>query len=174
MAWHRPGNKPLSKAMMVRLPTHICVTRPQRVSGGYLTLQVVHHRGWARPGHHHVQKTEDVQWHDSSGEELPQGPHSGHTHPPGEGQLINRGPTAVKLPWIFLWVHWFLVGLPEISRVTLTCVGTWAPFHKGFISSKWKKYINICVTLLSMNSDWISGPGSHDTELSTAVTEVEC
>ena len=25
MAWHRPGNKPLSGPMMVRLPTHICI-----------------------------------------------------------------------------------------------------------------------------------------------------
>ena len=31
MAWHRPGDKPLSVPMMVRLPTHICVTRPQWV-----------------------------------------------------------------------------------------------------------------------------------------------
>ena len=31
MAWRRPGNKPLSEPMMVRLPTHICVTRPQWV-----------------------------------------------------------------------------------------------------------------------------------------------
>ena len=31
MAWHHPGDKPLSKAMMVRLPMHIWVTRPQWV-----------------------------------------------------------------------------------------------------------------------------------------------
>ena len=31
MAWRRPGNKPLSEPMMVRLPTHICVTQPQWV-----------------------------------------------------------------------------------------------------------------------------------------------
>ena len=31
MAWRRPGDKPLSEPMMVSLPTHICVTRPQRV-----------------------------------------------------------------------------------------------------------------------------------------------
>ena len=31
MAWHRPGDKPLSEPMMVSLPTHICVTRPQWV-----------------------------------------------------------------------------------------------------------------------------------------------
>ena len=29
MAWRRPDNKPLSEPMMVRLPAHICVTRPQ-------------------------------------------------------------------------------------------------------------------------------------------------
>ena len=32
MAWRRPSDKPLSEPMMVRLPTHICVTRPQRVN----------------------------------------------------------------------------------------------------------------------------------------------
>ena len=31
MAWRRQGDKPLSEPMMVRLPTHICVTRPQCV-----------------------------------------------------------------------------------------------------------------------------------------------
>ena len=31
MAWRRPGDKPLSEPMMVRLPTQICVTRPQWV-----------------------------------------------------------------------------------------------------------------------------------------------
>ena len=31
MAWRRPGDKTLSEPMMVRLPTHICVTRPQWV-----------------------------------------------------------------------------------------------------------------------------------------------
>ena len=29
MAWRRPGDKPLSELMMVNLPTHICVSRPQ-------------------------------------------------------------------------------------------------------------------------------------------------
>ena len=32
MAWRRPGDKPLSEPMMVRLPTQICVTRPQWVN----------------------------------------------------------------------------------------------------------------------------------------------
>ena len=31
MAWHRPGNKPLSEPMVVSLLTHICITRPQWV-----------------------------------------------------------------------------------------------------------------------------------------------
>ena len=31
MAWRRAGDKPLSEPMMVRLPMHICVTRPQWV-----------------------------------------------------------------------------------------------------------------------------------------------
>ena len=31
MAWRRSGDKPLSEPVMVRLPTHICVTRPQWV-----------------------------------------------------------------------------------------------------------------------------------------------
>ena len=31
MAWRRPGDKPLSKPMIVSLLTHICVTRPQWV-----------------------------------------------------------------------------------------------------------------------------------------------
>ena len=34
MAWRRPGDKPLSEPMMVSLPTHICVARPQWVKTG--------------------------------------------------------------------------------------------------------------------------------------------
>ena len=32
MAWRRPGDKPLSEPVMVRLPTHICITRSQWVN----------------------------------------------------------------------------------------------------------------------------------------------
>ena len=35
MAWHRPGDKPLSKPMMVTLLTHICITRPQWANSLY-------------------------------------------------------------------------------------------------------------------------------------------
>ena len=38
MAWRRPGDKPLSGPMMLRLPTHICVTRPQWVKWGTLVF----------------------------------------------------------------------------------------------------------------------------------------
>ena len=39
MAWRRPGDKPLSQLMMVRLPTRICVTRPQwvKITSHYLS-----------------------------------------------------------------------------------------------------------------------------------------
>ena len=37
MAWRRPGDKPLSEPMMVCLPTHICVTRPQWVKWGVMS-----------------------------------------------------------------------------------------------------------------------------------------
>ena len=40
MAWRRPGDKPLSEPMMVRLPTHICITPPQ--------WQLGHHRWYWR------------------------------------------------------------------------------------------------------------------------------
>ena len=35
MAWRRPGDKLLSEPMMVRLPTHICVTWPQWVKSSH-------------------------------------------------------------------------------------------------------------------------------------------
>ena len=35
MAWCRPGDKPLSEPMMIRLLTHICVTRPQWVKSWF-------------------------------------------------------------------------------------------------------------------------------------------
>ena len=44
MAWRRPGDKPLSEAMMVRLPRHICVTRPQWVN--QMLTQFTHSYMW--------------------------------------------------------------------------------------------------------------------------------
>ena len=35
MAWRRPGDKPLSEPILVSLPTHICVTRPQWVKASF-------------------------------------------------------------------------------------------------------------------------------------------
>ena len=43
MAWRRPGDKPLSEPMMVNLPTHICVTRPQWIN---TTMSVIPDRSW--------------------------------------------------------------------------------------------------------------------------------
>ena len=39
MAWRRPGNKPLSEAMLVTLPMHISVTRPQWDKDMFNTLR---------------------------------------------------------------------------------------------------------------------------------------
>ena len=35
MAWRRPGDKTLSEPMMVRLPTHMCVTLPEWVKSNH-------------------------------------------------------------------------------------------------------------------------------------------
>ena len=39
MAWRHPGDKPLSEPMMVNLPTHICVIRPQWVRRSWAPFQ---------------------------------------------------------------------------------------------------------------------------------------
>ena len=41
MAWRRPGYKPLSEPMVVSLPTHICVARPQWVKSKPALVQVM-------------------------------------------------------------------------------------------------------------------------------------
>ena len=41
MAWRRPGDKPLSEPMMVSLPTHICVTRPQWVNHVHIFVNLM-------------------------------------------------------------------------------------------------------------------------------------
>ena len=48
MAWRRPGDKPLSEPIMVRLPTHrfICVTRPQWVSQHCWWCPFIHPHLW--------------------------------------------------------------------------------------------------------------------------------
>ena len=49
MAWRRPGDKPLSEPMMVRLPTHICVTPPQCASTGLIPDPCGQHRSGSSP-----------------------------------------------------------------------------------------------------------------------------
>ena len=44
IAWHRPGDKPLSEPMMVSLLTYICVTRPQWVNGEITAEEHSDHR----------------------------------------------------------------------------------------------------------------------------------
>ena len=44
MAWHGPGDKPLSESMVVRSLTHICVTRPQWVNSLWLVDSIWWHR----------------------------------------------------------------------------------------------------------------------------------
>ena len=48
MAWRRPGDKPLSEAMMVNLPTRICVSRPQWVKSKlqYKTYDLENYENW--------------------------------------------------------------------------------------------------------------------------------
>ena len=41
MAWHQPGDKPLSEPMMDNLPTHICVTQPQWANNSASSLQTL-------------------------------------------------------------------------------------------------------------------------------------
>ena len=41
MAWCRPGDKPFSELMMVRLLTHICVTRPQCVNASNTATKIL-------------------------------------------------------------------------------------------------------------------------------------
>ena len=55
MAWRRSGDKHLSGPMMVRLPTHICVTRPQWVNeGGQRAMQAA--------GKEHYERLSNVEF----------------------------------------------------------------------------------------------------------------
>ena len=42
MAWHRPGDKPLSEPMMVSLLTDVCVSRPQWVKDNWQRIEATH------------------------------------------------------------------------------------------------------------------------------------
>ena len=48
MAWHRPGDKPLSEPMLVSLLTHICITRPQWFNGCIVTYMLHRTHGEVR------------------------------------------------------------------------------------------------------------------------------
>ena len=54
MAWRRPGDKPLSEPMMVRLLAHVCVTRPQWVKrAGRWLVKCLPTRGHICASHYH-------------------------------------------------------------------------------------------------------------------------
>ena len=55
MAWRRPGDKPLSESMMISLPTHICVTRPQWVKNSI--KRITERTQWNRNTEHKIQAT---------------------------------------------------------------------------------------------------------------------
>ena len=46
MAWRRSGYKPLSEPIMVRSPTHFCVTRPQWVNEYFMCLLISRKPFW--------------------------------------------------------------------------------------------------------------------------------
>ena len=50
MAWHRSGNKPLSEPMMVSLPIHICITRPQWVKHYCVVCDIMSQWAMTYPG----------------------------------------------------------------------------------------------------------------------------
>ena len=58
MAWRRPGDKPLSEPMLVSLPTHICVTRPQLVNelpdSSLLQIIAYNHAVWIISQHFNI------------------------------------------------------------------------------------------------------------------------
>ena len=55
MAWRRQGDKPLSEHMVVRLPTHICVTRPQWFKNDFQKWHLI---GWQ-----HIRQPEATVYH---------------------------------------------------------------------------------------------------------------
>ena len=61
MAWRRPGDKPLSEPMMVSLPTHICVSRPQWVNGIYCRCCLIG-RSWLHFTVSHVSLSQ-IHWY---------------------------------------------------------------------------------------------------------------
>ena len=66
MAWRQPGDKPLSEPMIVRLPMHICITRPRRVKT--LPSQTRPHQ--SHKNQYHVGWQLMTSWHEDQGHQL--------------------------------------------------------------------------------------------------------
>ena len=59
IAWRRPDDRPLSQPMVVRLPTHVCVTRSQWVLFLWRILECIHNvqiNLYERPISHYIQQ----------------------------------------------------------------------------------------------------------------------
>ena len=54
MAWHRPGDKPLSEPMMASLLMHIYITQPQGVNELYIYILYKYKYMYMDPGIHFV------------------------------------------------------------------------------------------------------------------------
>ena len=62
MAWRRSGDKPLSETMMVSLPTHIWVTRPQWVNLVYYSTGIILSMGSATERWRHIVTAFPIGW----------------------------------------------------------------------------------------------------------------
>ena len=105
MAWHQPGDKPSSEPMMVRLPAHICITRPQWVS--YIILKIC----LGKKSHFlfgHCSKWYFYQW---------------FLHWCWISHLISNTHTAVMLLLlafiIHSWLGWLFPDTPGLFRVVM-------------------------------------------------------
>ena len=135
MAWRRPGDKPLSEPMMVRLTTHICVTRPQWVKkwlcySGHRVALVAHRAQKSVP--------------DSAGEWptfLP---------PPLEscsGTANVDGPNWGSPGVMKLWVAWEV--LRWLMKFRELCSGG---FHPKLVTPPYHGFLNVNTPPNSQNS----------------------
>ena len=93
MAWRCPGDKPLSEPMMVSLPTHICIARPQWVNiGSCISLGPSDNKLLPEPM---LTKLYDIMWHH-------QGPMCNHW-----GYICLPLPTCVCVCGLFIPIMWY-------------------------------------------------------------------
>ena len=115
MAWCRPGDKPLSEPMVVSLPTHICVTRPQWVNA----LELTH---WGRVTHICVNKLTIIV----SDNGLSPGRHQAIICT--NAGILSIGPLGRNLSEISITIHIFSFKKMHLKMSS----GKWRPFCLGF------------------------------------------